>query len=264
MIDVLSGGRLVAGFIRGVPQNYAAYNVNPAESRSRFAEADELIRKAWTHKGTFSWKSEWYDFPTVSIWPKPMQEPHPTIVYSANSEPSALFAAERKANIGAIHIYSRNTLDTIESSVNVYRQHASEHGWSPSPDHLLVGFQTCIAESDREAHDLLEPALDYQYNVLSGTYNAEKRQIAKSEPGYGFSPVEEDPPSLDERIERGMVLCGSPETVIKQIEAVHNRLGIGVLSMHMQVGNMCDQAVRNGMSLFAQRVRPAFSKAALE
>lgn len=31
-IDVVSGGRLEAGLVRGVPQNYAAYNVNPDES----------------------------------------------------------------------------------------------------------------------------------------------------------------------------------------------------------------------------------------
>lgn len=260
MLDVLSNGRFVAGFIRGVPQNYAAYNVDPSESRSRFSEADELIRKAWTHQGTFSWKGDWYTFPTVSIWPRPMQEPHPTVLYSANSEPSALFAADRRAMIGAIHIYSRNTLDTIQASALAYRSRAAELGWAPPDEHLLVGFQTCIAETDARAREILGPALDYQYNVLSGTYNKEKRRIAEKEPGYGFSPVEEHPPTLDERIERGMVLCGSPETVISQIKTAQERLGIGVLSMHMQVGNMPDQNVREGMTLFAESVRPAFSE----
>src|SRR5262245_61044562 len=48
MIDNLCGGRLVAGLLRGAPYEYLVYNVNPAESRSRFEEAWDLIVRAWT------------------------------------------------------------------------------------------------------------------------------------------------------------------------------------------------------------------------
>lgn len=258
MVDVLSGGRVVAGFIRGVPQNYAAYHVPPAESRGRFAEADALIRKAWTEPDIFAWKGEFYDFPTVSLWPRPVQQPHPTVLYSANSETSAVFAAERQALIGAIHLYSRDAMDAVGRSAEAYRARAAELGNTPAPEHLLVGFSTCIAETDAQAQDTLGPALDYQYNVLSGTYNAEKRRIAAQEPGYGFSPVEEHPPTLEERIERGMVLCGSPMTVIDQIHAARERVGLGVISMHMQVGNMPNDAVLNSMRWFNKGVSGAF------
>lgn len=263
MVDVLSNGRLIAGFIRGVPQNYAAYNVPPAESRGRFAEADALIRKAWTERDIFAWKGEFYDFPTVSIWPRPVQQPHPTVLYSANSETSAVFAAERQALIGAIHLYSRDAMDAVARSAAAYRARSQELGHTPVPEHLLVGFSTCIAESDAQARDLLGPALDYQYNVLSGTYNAEKRRIAAQEPGYGFSPVEEHPPTLDERIERGMVLCGSPKTVIEQIHAARERVGLGVISMHMQVGNMANDDVLSSMRWFHKGVREAFTGSAI-
>ena len=45
MIDVMSGGRLIAGMIRGVPHEYIAYNVVPDESRERLREAAALIVK---------------------------------------------------------------------------------------------------------------------------------------------------------------------------------------------------------------------------
>src|SRR5512146_951828 len=48
MLDVMSGGRLIAGMLRGTPNEYVTYNVNPAESRGRFEEALQLIRMAWT------------------------------------------------------------------------------------------------------------------------------------------------------------------------------------------------------------------------
>ena len=47
MIDCLSNGRLIAGFVRGIPPEYIWYGVNPGESRGRFQEAYELILRAW-------------------------------------------------------------------------------------------------------------------------------------------------------------------------------------------------------------------------
>jgi len=73
MLDVMSGGRLVAGMIRGVPHEYIAYNVVPDESRERLREAAALIVKCWTEPEPFGWEGEFYQYPSISIWPKPMQ-----------------------------------------------------------------------------------------------------------------------------------------------------------------------------------------------
>ena len=48
MLDAMSGGRVVAGMLRGTPNEYITYNINPAESRGRFEEALQLIKMAWT------------------------------------------------------------------------------------------------------------------------------------------------------------------------------------------------------------------------
>jgi alkanesulfonate monooxygenase SsuD/methylene tetrahydromethanopterin reductase-like flavin-dependent oxidoreductase (luciferase family) len=86
MIDVMSGGRLIAGMIRGVPHEYIAYNVVPGESRERLREAAALIVKCWTEPEPFGWEGEFYQYPSVSIWPKPYQKPHPPILMSASNE----------------------------------------------------------------------------------------------------------------------------------------------------------------------------------
>jgi alkanesulfonate monooxygenase SsuD/methylene tetrahydromethanopterin reductase-like flavin-dependent oxidoreductase (luciferase family) len=257
MLDVMSKGRLIAGFIRGVPQNYAAYNIDPNESRARFAEANDLIHKAWTSTETFAWEGEHYAFPTVSIWPRPLQQPHPPVLYSANSTTSATFGATKRAMIGAIHLYNRDAIDRVGEAIEAYRVQAASDGWTPDPDRFVLGLQTCIANTDEEAFATLEPAIDYQYTVLSGTYNAEKRRIAAQKPGYGLSPTEERPPTLAERIERGIALCGSPDTVNTQIAALEQRLGVGTICMHMQVGNIATDSIRRSMVLFKDHVRPA-------
>src|SRR5579864_7987093 len=170
MLDHLSGGRLVAGFVRGSPQNYAAYNVEPDESRGRFDEAVQLIVRSWTEKGVFEWPGQYYRFPAVSIWPSPLQLPYPPLVFSANSPESALVGAKHRQIIGNIHLYSRNALETVKKCIAVYCERAHNDGWEPSSDRFLIGLPTCIADCDAEAQDCLDSALQYNFNVLSGTY----------------------------------------------------------------------------------------------
>ena len=49
------------------------YNINPAESRERFAEALHLIRRAWTETRPFGWLGRYYQYRMISIWPRPVQ-----------------------------------------------------------------------------------------------------------------------------------------------------------------------------------------------
>ena len=51
MIDMISKGRLVSGFVRGGGQEQLATGVNPAFNRERFQEAHDLIVAAWTRRG---------------------------------------------------------------------------------------------------------------------------------------------------------------------------------------------------------------------
>jgi len=62
--------------------------------------------------------------------------------------------------------------------------------------------------------------------------------------------------TLEQQIEGGMIFCGSPESVVKQIRRVHGELGNGVFNFTMKVGNLPDAVVRRGMELFRDRVRP--------
>ena len=124
----LSGGRLIAGFVRGVPAEYLWYNVNPAESRGRFEEAYELIMTAWTqpvwsHEGTF------FQFRDCAIWPRPVQQPHPPIWIAARSAESIEWCV--KHHLPTAQIYQ--TTAQIEDTFGYYRHFAQQAGWKPPP-----------------------------------------------------------------------------------------------------------------------------------
>ena len=60
MLDTMSQGRIVAGMLRGTPNENVTYNMNPSESRARFEEAFQLIRAAWTQSQPFGWQGRYF------------------------------------------------------------------------------------------------------------------------------------------------------------------------------------------------------------
>jgi probable F420-dependent oxidoreductase len=85
-IDLLSGGRLVAGFSVGWSDDeHAQMDVDP---RSRGRRLDELVRAVLACWGPdpVSFKGEFFDIPESDIRPKPLQKPHPPLLSGMWSE----------------------------------------------------------------------------------------------------------------------------------------------------------------------------------
>jgi alkanesulfonate monooxygenase SsuD/methylene tetrahydromethanopterin reductase-like flavin-dependent oxidoreductase (luciferase family) len=95
MLDVLSGGRLLLLFLRGVPYELRAFSVNMDETRAMTQEATLLILRALTDPQPFSWEGKYYHYQTVSVWPGLIQRPHPPLYSTGNSFESATFAASQ-------------------------------------------------------------------------------------------------------------------------------------------------------------------------
>src|SRR5881394_394379 len=68
-VDQISRGRLIFGVGRsGSPRSYEAYGIPYAESRDRFAEALEIIVKAWTEP-SLSYQGTYYRYENVRLIP---------------------------------------------------------------------------------------------------------------------------------------------------------------------------------------------------
>src|SRR5918912_1552349 len=80
MLDVISGGRLVAGFPVGTPMDTNfCYGQIPALTRDKYAEAHDLIMRAWAEEEPFAFDGKYNQLRWVNCWPKPIQQPHPPI-----------------------------------------------------------------------------------------------------------------------------------------------------------------------------------------
>jgi alkanesulfonate monooxygenase SsuD/methylene tetrahydromethanopterin reductase-like flavin-dependent oxidoreductase (luciferase family) len=262
MLDCMSGGRLIAGLMRGIPHEYIAYNINPDSSWSRQREAISLILRCWTEPEPFGWEGEHFQFRQISIWPKPLQKPHPPLVVSASSLESARFAGEMRATMGMVLI---SDLNLARECIQVYKEAAAQAGWTPTKHNILIGMHTVIAETDDEAKAALTQARRYFDGVLMGGLRTAGRLVLQKTRYYQDQAnrdrmqqriAKREASTLDQQIAGGMVLCGSPESVVQQIRHIHAELGHGVFNFTMKVGDLPDAVVRRGMELFRDRVLP--------
>jgi alkanesulfonate monooxygenase SsuD/methylene tetrahydromethanopterin reductase-like flavin-dependent oxidoreductase (luciferase family) len=261
MLDVMSGGRLMAGLMRGIPHEYVAYNIPPDDSWSMMREAVNLILKAWTEPEPFGWEGEHYQFRAVSIWPKPIQAPHPPLVMSGGSETSARFAAEYRAIMGVLRV---TDFSQAKELIDIYTEQALSDGWEPGPDRFMVGVPTAVAETFEEAKQVLHDGTQYFFNVLQGGINRALQlviQTTKFNPeARNIRPLDKDEQMkttpVEERIERGQVLCGTPDMVVDQIKKMHGVLNHGHMNLIVKIGNMPDDFITRGMSLLGSDVFP--------
>ena len=107
MIDLLSRGRLIAGFPVGTSMDTCySYGVNPSQLRPRYYEGVELIRKAWTSDEPFAFNGEFNKHRYVNPVPRPYQQPHPPIwIPGGGSIETWDYCAENDFVYGALTYY---------------------------------------------------------------------------------------------------------------------------------------------------------------
>ena len=233
MLDAMSGGRVVAGMLRGTPNEYITYNINPAESRGRFEEALQLIRMAWTEPEPFGWQGRYYQYKTISIWPRPVQKPHPPIYMSGSSPESGEFAARNRVGLG----FAVTTLPLAAKASRHYRNEAEKAGWTPSGDQIIYRVTCHVADTDEQAMEDLAEATRARMPSLSLALTRRTDEVIAGAGYYGRDEAQKSriatafSGDLKSRIENGQIMVGSPETVAEQIRHIHAETGAGVLDL---------------------------------
>ena len=233
MLDSLSGGRVVVLFLRGTPNEHHTYADVARQARAMTQEGIDLILKAWTSEEPFSWEGEHFQFKTVSVWPRSLQEPHPPVFGSGNSDESVVFAAKRRLGIGM----SFAGPQLIRHWTDLYRAEAEKAGWTPTPAHVVYRGNAHIAPSDDEAHLAVARRTD-------------------PDAALGVRVPDGDPNAPLAYIMRPYFL-GSPDSVLGQIGVLRD-CGVGVIDMSFATGfgplDYGRQA--DAMRLFAESVLP--------
>jgi alkanesulfonate monooxygenase SsuD/methylene tetrahydromethanopterin reductase-like flavin-dependent oxidoreductase (luciferase family) len=261
MLDVMSGGRIISGFVRGVPQEYLALGIPLPEARERLAEAWDLIVKAWTTRESFAWHGKYFHYDHVSIWPRPFQDPHPPIVLPADSDEGLALAASRRVPTGAAYRSNARTRSIFER----YRAFAARQGWTPGPEHCHVLRHVYVAETNARAREEAEPHLDYFWGKLLSYHRGSMKLLGQTPPPRpsAVTAAEELPLyelDFDLTQKEGITLVGDPDYLAREIRAQMRELGAGVLMGLFQFGSMPHALAVKNIELFARTVLPALQR----
>jgi len=265
MLDVMSGGRLVAGFPVGTSMdtNYA-YGRVPGLLRERYAEAHELIRRAWAADEPFVFNGRYTKLRYANCWPKPIQKPHPPIfIPGGGSVETYDFCIENNYNYSYLSFFGYLRARKLMEN---YWLRVAEMSADDSPYRATFAQIICVAETDTEAEKLYGPHVSYFFNrclhIYPGfvdapgyrtikTIQAEfLNQVARPNIGQAASL------SWGELNERGYIVAGGPETVRQRIEELIKTLRVGNIICGIHVGNMPPEKTRHSTELFAKKVMP--------
>ena len=94
-IDLISRGRLVAGWVRGAGSEQFFNNANPAYNREMFEEAHDFIIQAWTRPGPWRYEGKHFHYRHVNPWVLPYQKPHPPMLIPGVLSPETVLWSRR-------------------------------------------------------------------------------------------------------------------------------------------------------------------------
>jgi alkanesulfonate monooxygenase SsuD/methylene tetrahydromethanopterin reductase-like flavin-dependent oxidoreductase (luciferase family) len=264
MIDVISGGRLVSGFVRGIGAEYHTFGVNPTISHERFHEAHDLIVRAWTEPGPFAFQGKHYNVSYVNLWPRPYQKPHPPIwIPSQGSKETIDWASHPDRRYTYLQTFS--PAKVVERYLTMYRDTCKGYGYEAKDSQLGWAVPVYVSESDESARREAKQHFEAFRNVFvkmplemllpPGYTSRESLKNVMKAKAQMFGDV-----TIDQAIDLGLFVCGSGATVRAAFERYWSDMRFGNLLVMCQFGTLPGDLARRNMELFARGVMPALKR----
>lgn len=255
--DILSNGRMeFYGGRANTTIAMRAFNVDPSETLAQMEEGIALLRKSM-REDIFTFEGKYYQVPPRMLVPKPLQKPHPVIGIAATSERSHSWAGSEGLAVMSSCIYQGWEAQT--KLLDAYQKAWKRDEFGPL-DRPRMGIPLFfgIGPTDQKAKDdFAEPLMHYA-RISTDAYP----RLAKLADDYAY--MSESIPSM-ERAGRdwdyllnhsATTVCGSPETVIRQIEQ-YQALGVDEVLLHLD--SVPHEKIMEAIDMVGRYVIPHFN-----
>jgi alkanesulfonate monooxygenase SsuD/methylene tetrahydromethanopterin reductase-like flavin-dependent oxidoreductase (luciferase family) len=266
MLDVMSGGRLVAGFPVGTPMDTTyCYGANPATLRDKYREGVELIVRAWKERRPFTFNGKFTQLRYVNPWPVPIQTPRPPVWI-----PGGGSIETWEWCINNDFLYAYLTYFGYMAGISVidgYWETVERLGAEFNPYRCAFLQFVGVAENDAEAEKLYAAPAQYFYNrcfhldpgfVGPPGYTSIETMRAgiQSAVRTAARKVQGQDLAWKDIVDSGCVVAGSPQTVIDRLNDMADRMKVGHVMLLMHFGNMKHETVLYNTTRFAKEVAP--------
>ena len=259
MLDNISQGRLDVGFGRAfLPEEYEAYGLDMADSRPRFEEGLQAVRRLWTedsvtHHGRF------WQFDDVHAMPRPFQKPHPPIWVAATvAEESFVYAARNGFHVMIVP-YAGGVEHTT-AMVKKYREVWREAGHPAGAEQVQLSLHCYLAEDhDQAVKGFMQP-MNMYLSVFGEAVAGWTGRKSAQYPGYDKMVASITSQTAESTLARGEALVGTPDEVVAQVKHYRDLFGEHEPSMQVNFGGIGEAEALRTIELFAAGVMPAFGK----
>ena len=280
MIDMISHGRLVSGWVRGTGRESVAHNIEPHYNWERFQEAHEFIVKAWTTPGPFRWEGKHYNYRHVNPWAKPYQKPHPPIwLPGVVSRDSLMWAAKQRIP----YIMLATEMEPTKQAFQLYHDTAAEEGYESGPQNLGYLWKVHVDETEELAEatgrkyvqgpsnpflagneGTVNPALVNLPGLTSRRRVLPTQAVATAARGGGGGVAGVLGRPYEQQIADRTIICGTPKTVIPKIREVLEYVRPGSIFFWDGDGAMTHDDAMRSLRLMGEEVIPAVREIAKE
>lgn len=241
-LDIVCGGRLIAGFGRGYHEKeFASFGVPEGQRLSRFLEALDLVKRLWTEDEIYH-EGRHFRLDGVSLGIKPLQKPRPAIILGASAD--AMIARTARLADG-LSLAGHSTLDGQKRQCAIYRDALTDQGKPFPPDFFRVGVE-CYVGEDRES--AMREALPYMAAKYRNYAGMGQDDVLPEDQTFALPP---------EELAKGRFVIGSPEQVTERILEYRDALGMTVFGLRMHWIGMPHDLVMKSVERFCEKVLPA-------
>jgi alkanesulfonate monooxygenase SsuD/methylene tetrahydromethanopterin reductase-like flavin-dependent oxidoreductase (luciferase family) len=255
-LDVLSHGRIELGAARSnQAHTIEAFQVPVDQTREQFSESIDIILEALSNE-TFKHKGKHWTIPERTLFPKPVQQPHPPLFASATSMETHRYAGEQ-----GLGVMSGNSLsggwDYVQQCVDLYReswQDAAPRGRATNRTFSALALRAHCAETNEQAQAEASETAFNTVDLVMRWYS----KIAEQSPDYAymaqFKELEERRRDLPFMIERAPYLTiGDPDFFVERIQRLE---AMGVDELILEIDGMGHEKHMQAIEMIGRHVLP--------
>jgi alkanesulfonate monooxygenase SsuD/methylene tetrahydromethanopterin reductase-like flavin-dependent oxidoreductase (luciferase family) len=256
MLDHLSNGRIELGTARSnQAHTIEAFGISVEETRAQFTDSLEVIVKALS-QDSFEHSGPVWEIPARSLYPRPLQTPHPPVFASATSVDTHKFAGEQ-----GFGVMSGNSLpggwDFVQQCHDLYRESwrdGAERGRATNSSFGSFALRAHCAETNEKAREEAALAAFDAVDLVMGWWTA----LAKKSSDYSYmADLEElesrrrDLPYLIERAP--YITIGDPDFFVERIERLE---AMGVDEFLLEIDGLGHEKQMSAIELIGREVLP--------
>lgn len=262
-VDVLSQGRVEWGMGRSTPMEQAAFGVDIPRSKEKMVAAAKTIVGMWEQQ-YYEEHSEFLDFPSRMVTPKPWQDPHPPAWMAASSAESARMAGEN--GLGLLCFSILQPLSKIRDLLDVYEEASTRAKPLTGVKTKKVGTYTLVhcakSRDDFEKNRLWDSMWWWYTTVAQFLLKWEFAHLSKEAQDKAFPLLTKQAQGdfdITHFDNEDMVIVGTPEECLAKFLR-YEETGVDQVLCYVNFGHLPHEAVLESISLLGDFVIPELKK----